>query len=225
MIPSSTGFSILMGRRPERNALINFVFFRVLSEFSSAEQGGPQGKSSLCLQRIDRTSDHCQGVASLCVQRIDQTSDDCQRIFMCTTDTPCPCSFIASTPGQFFTQTLCKSFKIHCVVPIPQKASLQDFSSLLLLGLLLCTQHFSDNDHSVDHVVETTCSHDVGETAKYLQPVCFCRFVGETAKYLQSPCFCWFVGETAKYLQPACFCWFVGETADYLQEFVAPCHS
>ena len=58
------------------------------------------------------------------------------------------------------------------------------------------------SDSLVDHVGETTCAHDVGETGKYLQPVCFCWCVGETAKYLQPACFCWFVGETAKYLQP-----------------------
>ena len=40
-----------------------------------------------------------------CVSRelIDRTSDHCQRIAMCTTDTPCPCSFIAWTLGQFFS--------------------------------------------------------------------------------------------------------------------------
>ena len=66
---------------------------------------------------------------------------------------------------------------------------------------LLCTQQFSDNDHSfgrgalhcrrrdvffvsverprkesrdwlVDHVGATTCAHDVGEAAKDLQPAC-----------------------------------------------------
>ena len=83
--------------------------------------------SSLCLLRIDRTSDHCQGVTSLCVERIDRTSDHCQRIAVSTTDTPRPCSFKASTPHLFLTQTLRKSFKIHCVVPIPKRASLRNF--------------------------------------------------------------------------------------------------
>ena len=34
----------------------------------------------------------------------------------------------------FFTQTLCKSFKIHCVVPIPQTASLRDFFKPAISG-------------------------------------------------------------------------------------------
>ena len=80
-------------------------------------------------------------VASLCVQRNDRTSDHCQRIAMHTTDTLCPCSFRASTPCKFFHSNSLHVFQDQlCCSNSADGIVAGLFSSLLLLDLR-CQYH------------------------------------------------------------------------------------
>ena len=121
--PSSMKFFHSHGQETRAKYIDQLCLLSCLEWVSSAEQRGPQGKSSLCLQRIDRTSDHCQGVASLCVQRIDRTSDHCQRVAMCTnTFTSC-----TSQPNRHRTSSPvtwpCSGLRNQCWQLLPTRAS------------------------------------------------------------------------------------------------------
>ena len=118
-IPSSTKFHDSKWQETRAKDLDQLCFLSCSEGVSSVNQRGPQGKSWLCLQRFDRTSDHCQGTSSLCVLRIDRVFGHCHHH-----------SPIAPPMMNVSALVFSLEFKIHCVVPIPQMASLRDFFKL-----------------------------------------------------------------------------------------------
>ena len=98
-----------MGRRPERNTLINFVFFRVLSEFLSLSREALRASLRLVSREL--------------IERVIIVRD-----LLCTQQTPRAHALSRHRRRAvfFFTKTLCKSFKVHCVAQILQMALFRD---------------------------------------------------------------------------------------------------